>query len=155
MGVRVERVTAPIEALRELIAGLDDALNANYLPEQRHGLKLDALFAPHIRFFIAWRGDVAVGCGGIALFADYAEVKRMFVVPAARGTGVAKAVLARLEEAARAAGIRVLRLETGDKQVEAMGLYERSGFVPCPAFGDYVGMTPQAIATSVFLAKDI
>ena len=65
-------MTAPIEALRELIAGLDDALNANYLPEQRHGLKLDALFAPHIRFFIAWRSPRGfcwrwdAGCNQIA-----------------------------------------------------------------------------------------
>ena len=153
MDLRIELVTAPSAELRALIEGLDAALNTKYLPEQRHGLSLDALFAPNIRFFIAWRGAEPVGCGGVALFEDYAEVKRMFVVPAARGQGVARAVLARLEAEALAAGISRLRRETGDQQHEAMRLYESSGFLPCPAFGNYLDMTAQAIATSVFLEK--
>ena len=114
---------------------------------------LDAIFQPHIRFFIARLRGVAVGCGGVALFPDYAEVKRMYVRDSARGQGVADAILARIEDEVRNAGLSVLRLETGDRQIAAMRLYVRAGFRECPAFGDYASMAPQAIATSVFYEK--
>ena len=69
-----------------------------------------------------------VGCGGVALFDDYAEVKRMYTRPAVRGVGLAKALLRRIEDEARAVGAPVLRLETGIHQQEAIGLYEVRGF---------------------------
>ncbi len=81
----------------------------------------------------------AVGCGALrALGGDVAEVKRMFVVPAARGRGVSKLLLAGLEDAARARGWTTLRLETGPRQPEAIGLYEGAGYRAIPAFGAYV-----------------
>ena len=66
-----------------------------------------------------------------------AEIKRMYVVPAARGRGVARAVLSHLETTAAQAGAEALLLETGLKQPEAITLYESSGYVPVPAFGFY------------------
>ncbi len=81
----------------------------------------------------------AVGCGALrALGGDVAEVKRMFVVPAARGRGVSKLLLAGLEDAARARGWTTLRLETGPRQPEAIALYEGAGYRAIPAFGAYV-----------------
>jgi putative acetyltransferase len=68
---------------------------------------------------------------------------------------VAGAILARLEEEARDAGLSWLRLETGDNQIAAMQLYARAGFRRCPAFGDYTAMAPQSITTSVFFEKPI
>jgi GNAT superfamily N-acetyltransferase len=62
----------------------------------------------------------------------------MYVAPAARGRGVAKAVLAGLEAAARERGWTTLRLETGPRQPEAMGLYSQAGYRPIEAFGAYV-----------------
>jgi putative acetyltransferase len=62
-------------------------------------------------------------------------------------------VLARIEETARAHGRDVLRLETGDKQVAAMRLYERAGFTRCGVFGDYAALDAAALATSVFFEK--
>ena len=83
----------------------------------------------------------AVGCGALReLPAGVAEVKRMYVVPAARGRGVARAVLAGLEDAARERGWTTLRLETGPRQPEAMGLYLSCGYRPIAAFGGYVGL---------------
>jgi putative acetyltransferase len=79
----------------------------------------------------------------------------MYVRPEARGRGVADAVLARVEVEARAAGLAVLRLETGDRQHAAMRFYERAGFRRCDAFGAYAAMAPAAIATSVFYEKAI
>ncbi len=81
----------------------------------------------------------AVGCGALrALGGDVAEVKRMYVVPAARGRGVSKRLLAGLEDAARSRGWTTLRLETGPRQPEAIALYEGAGYRPIPAFGAYV-----------------
>jgi GNAT superfamily N-acetyltransferase len=82
---------------------------------------------------------VAVGCGALrALGGAVAEIKRMYVVPSARGRGVSKAVLAGLEEAARRRGWRTLRLETGPRQPEAVALYSGAGYRPIEAFGAYV-----------------
>ena len=81
-----------------------------------------------------------LGCGALRhLGDDVAELKRMYVVPEARGRGVSKAVLAGLEEAAAERGWSTLRLETGPRQPEAIGLYERAGYRPIAAFGAYVG----------------
>ena len=81
-----------------------------------------------------------LGCGALRALGDgIAEVKRMYVVPAARGRGVSKAVLAGLEDAARERGWTTLRLETGPMQPEAIGLYEGAGYRPIAAFGAYVG----------------
>ncbi len=66
-----------------------------------------------------------------------AEVKRMYVVPAARGRGLARQVLAHLERSAAAAGAEAMILETGTAQPEAMALYESSGYVAIPGFGHY------------------
>jgi putative acetyltransferase len=148
-------VHTPTEDVRVLVEELEAVLSAEYLPEQRHGLSLDAIFRPHVRFFLAVVDGEAVGCGGVALFDDFAEVKRMYVRPSARGHGVARALLERIEDETRAAGVTVLRLETGDKQADALRLYRRWGFTDCPAFGAYAKMEPHTIATSLFLEKRV
>jgi GNAT superfamily N-acetyltransferase len=82
----------------------------------------------------------AVGCGALRHLGDgVAEVKRMYVVPEARGRGLSKAILAELETAAIARGWSTLRLETGPRQPEAIRLYEGAGYRPIDAFGAYVG----------------
>jgi putative acetyltransferase len=153
--LRIEPAPGATEEVRALVDGLEAVLAAEYPPEQRHGLAIDALFQPHIRFFLARLDGAAVGCGGVALFDDFAEVKRMYVRDVARRQGVAGALLARLEDEARGAGLSWLRLETGENQIAAMQLYQRAGFRRCPAFGDYALMEMQAIATSVFFEKRI
>jgi GNAT superfamily N-acetyltransferase len=81
-----------------------------------------------------------LGCGALRALGDgVAEVKRMFVVPAARGRGVSRAVLGALEDAARGRGWTTLRLETGPRQPEAIGLYTSAGYRPIDAFGAYAG----------------
>src|SRR5215470_16297261 len=151
----IELVRSPSAEVRSLVTELEEILSAEYPPEQRHGLRLEALFQPHIRFFVARMDGVAVGCGGIALFDDFAEVKRMYVREGARGRGVADALLTRLASEAKATGLGLLRLETGDRQLAAIHFYERSGFRRCAAFGNYATMPPSSIATSVFFEKRI
>jgi GNAT superfamily N-acetyltransferase len=90
-------------------------------------------------FLVAFDGEEPVGCGGLrALDATHGEVKRMYVVPARRGTGVSTAILRRLEEEARALGWERLLLETGTEQPDAMRFYEREGFARIPNYGHYV-----------------
>ena len=80
----------------------------------------------------------ALGCGALRALDDgVAEVKRMYVVPEARGSGVSKVVLRGLEDAARARGWTTLRLETGPRQPEAVGLYTGAGYRPIGPFGGY------------------
>jgi putative acetyltransferase len=151
--VWIELALNATDEVRLLVEELEAVLAAEYPPEQRHGLALDAIFQSHVRFFLARRQGAAVGCGGVALFPGFAEVKRMYVQDTARGQGVADAILARIEQEVRDAGLSLLRLETGTRQIAAMRLYARMGFRECAAFGDYVLMAPNAIAGSVFLEK--
>lgn len=153
MQITIERVTAPTDDVRALISELEQVLHAEYPPEQRHGLSLDGIFQPHIQFFVAHGDTGAAGCAGVALFADLAEVKRMYVRPAARGQGVAEALLERIEAAVRAAGLERVCLETGDRQLAAMRVYARGGFSRCAAFGHYVAMPVEKIAASIFFEK--
>jgi GNAT superfamily N-acetyltransferase len=82
----------------------------------------------------------AVGCGGLRfLEPGTAEIKRMYVDPAARGTGVAVTLLRGLEDRARELGIDRLLLETGTAQPEAIRFYQREGYAPIEAFGPYRG----------------
>jgi GNAT superfamily N-acetyltransferase len=94
------------------------------------------------RFFMVYVDDIPAGMGGwrrhaaLAQWAD-AEIKRMYVRPAYQGRGLARALLAELEQTAAAAGIERLILETGLAQPEAVALYRSAGYQDVPAFGFY------------------
>lgn len=79
-----------------------------------------------------------------------AEIKRMFVIPEGRGKGLARRMLAALEEDARAAGRLRMVLETGDQQPEAIALYESSGYTVCAKFGHY-----REYESSICMAKPL
>ena len=155
MQITVERIFAPSPELIEIVGELDAVLGAIYIAEQRHGLRIEQLFEPNIRFFLAYADGVAAGCGGVAFFDGYAEVKRMYTREAVRGRGLGKALVARLEAEARGAGFRILRLETGTYQDAAIGLYERCGFRRCGAFGHYAELPPHRIEMSIFYEKNL
>jgi putative acetyltransferase len=155
MKIAIEPVREATPEAIALLAELDDILGAEYAPHQRHALSLDQLFQPDVRFFIARVQGEAAGCGGVAFFADYAEVKRMYVRERVRRQGIGRALLERLEGEARAAAKPVLRLETGLRQREAVGLYESWGFRPRSAFGHYAELAPASIATSLFYEKPL
>ncbi|GAA3457489.1 GNAT family N-acetyltransferase [Dactylosporangium matsuzakiense] len=93
-------------------------------------------------FFVAYVDGSPAACGGFRTFAEdetTAELKRMYVAPQYRGLGLAKALLRAIEDAARAAGRKRVWLETGTAQPEAIGLYERCGYVRIEDFGHYKG----------------
>ena len=92
-----------------------------------------------------------LGCGGLRkLGPSEGEIKRMFVRPEHRGTGVSTAILSALEAEARQRGWTRLLLETGNAQPEAIRFYEREGYTRIPLFGDYVGS-----AISLCYAKEL
>jgi putative acetyltransferase len=85
-------------------------------------------------------GGEAIGCGALRrLDTAAAEIKRMYVLPRMRGSGVATSLLRALESAATERGWRTLRLETGTEQPDAQRFYRREGYREIPAFGNYVG----------------
>jgi GNAT superfamily N-acetyltransferase len=105
-----------------------------------------AEFVPPAGYFVvAYVDGVAVACGGWRardedappLRPGDAEIKRMFVHPAQRGRGLARAVLADLEASAARAGRLRMVLETGDRQPAAIGLYVSAGYAPMAPFGTY------------------
>ena len=102
--------------------------------------RVGAMFEPPDGVFLVVRDDdgAAVACGGIARFDETAaELKRMYVVPAARGRGLGRRVLVELEQAARDLGYARVVLETGDRQAEALGLYESAGYARIPCYPPY------------------
>jgi len=134
-----------------LIDELDAYQRPLYPPASHHGIDLEPLLAPEVIFAVARDADgVALGCGAAVLTPDYAELKRMYVVPAARGRGVGQQLLALLEATAIARGARRFALETGYLQHAALALYARCAYTPCGPFGAYV-----EDPNSVFMMKAV
>ncbi|MEV7422277.1 MULTISPECIES: GNAT family N-acetyltransferase [unclassified Streptomyces] len=102
---------------------------------------------PNGLYLLGYDADAPVASGGWRAQDDGdegyargdAELKRMFVVPAARGRGLSRRILAALEEDAREAGRVRMVLETGELLTEAVALYTSSGYVPTDGFGTYRG----------------
>jgi putative acetyltransferase len=140
MRITIERAIEASPELQDLIGELNDVLGTACEPHQRHGLSIAQLFEPHVRFFLARLDGVAVGCSGVAVFDDYAEVKHIYTQRAARGRGIAKALLCKIEDEARRVNKLVLRLKRGIYQREAIGLHERMGFRPRGPFGPFATM---------------
>ncbi|WP_106126507.1 GNAT family N-acetyltransferase [Pseudosporangium ferrugineum] len=92
-------------------------------------------------YLIARGGDgEAVGCGALRLLPDgTAEVKRMYVAPDARGTGVATGILRALEGHALRLGADTVQLTTGDRQPDAVRFYEREGYHRTDGYGPFAG----------------
>lgn len=123
-----------------LIAALNAELLGQYPEPGATHFRLDPQEVGDGRgaFFVAYAGETPVGCGAIRrIDADTAEIKRMYVDPAARGRGVGHRVLTELEAEARRLGVARLVLETGQRAHEAVKLYTRAGFVRIPCFGEY------------------
>ncbi|MEV7091176.1 GNAT family N-acetyltransferase [Streptomyces sp. NPDC093085] len=128
---------------------LSDEVQAEYRKRFGHDdttpLSPSYFAAPNGLFLVAYRDGAPVASGGWraqdttddGYLGGDAEVKRMYVVPEARGRGLARRILGALEESARSAGRRRMVLETGDVLPEAVRLYQSSGYLPTTGFGFY------------------
>ena len=121
-----------------LINELEAHLAPRYPSESRHGFSVEKLLAEDVPFFLLRHNGTPAGCGGIKLSGTaYGEIKRMYVRPQFRGLGFGELILNHLTDYAQANGVKLLRLETGIHQREAIALYERVGFRRIPPFGEY------------------
>jgi putative acetyltransferase len=136
ISIRVDDPGSP--AAQALITQLDALQCSLYPPESLHLASVEELRRPDATFLIAAVNGEAVGCGAIVNRGEYAELKRMFVLPTCRRLGVGRRILAELEARAIALGLRKVMLETGVAQPEAIGLYERAGYRRRGVYGDYV-----------------
>ena len=138
--IRVVDPFAPEAAA--LIAALSKELAIRYdFSDDGSGrFKPEDANVPRSGFVVGYIDGEGVACGAFRpLVGPACEIKRMFVRPEYRGCGYSRRVLAELERVAADAGFSVARLETGDRQPEAIGLYERCGYHRIPNFGDYGG----------------
>ncbi len=150
--IEIIPVTAPDDGILKMVEKLDALMNGLYPPESTHLTPPEELSAGPNRFFAVKVDGKLMGCGGFRVVGrDYAEIKRIFVDPSARGLGLAKALLNRLESESRLLGVLEMKLETGIFQPEAIGLFERCGYTQCPVFGDY----PENDSYSYFMRKTL
>jgi GNAT superfamily N-acetyltransferase len=115
------------QAMRDEIAAMYDGVELDGEGMPKAGPT--ELSPPGGAFLVGWRDGQPVCCGGVKRLDDRAcEIKKMFVVPEARGQGVARALLVALEDRARALGYTVARLDTGPRQQHAEQFYRRAGY---------------------------
>ena len=133
------RLESPQQAdVQTLIAELDAYQQTLYPAECAYALDLASVPSDTLLFAVARdAAGAARACGAIVVTPDFGEVKRMYVHPDSRGLGLAKRLLALLEEHALARGCRLLTLETGIHQPEAIALYARHGYQRRGPYGDY------------------
>jgi putative acetyltransferase len=139
--VEIRRESFASEAAKALADALEAELLATYDGEPGSGgLPAASIFEPGKggAFLIGRVDGDAVACGGVARYDDVTgEIRRMYVVPEARGRGLSRLVLEALEDEARALGYSLVRLETGKLQAAAVGLYVSAGFGPIPRYGSF------------------
>ena len=134
-----------------LLESSDGYMAALYPAESNHLLDIASLMRADVTFIVARIDGRAMGCGAVVDSGEgWAEIKRMFVSPAARGRRLGRRLLEKLEAIAGERGATKLRLETGGRQPEALALYASSGFVEIGPFGKY-GLDP----FSIFMEKPI
>ena len=152
--ITIARADLTDDASRALIASLNAELRGLYPEPGANHFRLDPqeVIGGRGAFFIVYREGSPVGCGAFRLLdAETAELKRMYVDPAARGTGLGRRLLDALEAEARTLGVRRFVLETGARQTAALALYRATGFQPIPLYGEYC-LTP---GTSICLGKEL
>jgi GNAT superfamily N-acetyltransferase len=143
--VRIEQVPITHPDAQLLIEEVQQEYVARYGGPDRTPYDPGEFEPPAGAFFVGYRDAVPVMTGAWRFRPDVtrlassrpAELKRMYVVPAARRAGLARLMLAHLEATARAAGADVMVLETGTAQPEAMALYLAAGYEPVEPFGHY------------------
>ena len=130
--VRSEAPDSP--AARVLYAAYLDLVRERlpgFVPTEEIFSTADAFSGPGSAWLVLYEDGEPVGCGGLRRLAPgVGEIKRMFVQAAARGRGHGRRLLAELENAARAAGQRRIRLYTTEVLVEARALYASAGYEP-------------------------
>lgn len=144
MALKIERTDSSHPNFVDLVRHLDAELAKRDGSEHAYYAQFNKIES--IKYVVAaYENDQAVACGAIKEFEagvmqGAIEVKRMYTLPESRGKGIAAEVLAELERWAAELLFDRCVLETGLKQPEAIRLYEKSGYVRIPNYGQYIGM---------------
>jgi putative acetyltransferase len=120
-----------------LIDELDAYQGSMYPFESNYHDSRDTLNLPNCYFIAAYDDQKICGIGAVKLFADYGEVKRVYVSQNARGKGIAPLIVNELEKFLIKNGITISRLETGNRHLDAIKLYQKLGYLQTSRFGDY------------------
>ncbi len=113
------------------------ALPGGFDPKRSVSADPDELRPPDGGVLVLMSGEATMGCGAFKrLEPGVAEIKRMWLAPRARGQGLGRVLLAALESACRAAGHRIVRLDTNAHLEAAIGLYRSSGYRERSAYND-------------------
>lgn len=138
--------------VEKLLIASEAYANSLYPPEGVFMLEQDEINNENVHFFVIRdAANIAVACGAIVLLDEYqGEVKRMFVDADARGKGLGKMLLEKLEEKAVEFNLHYIRLETGPLQPEAINLYKKFGYYEIGPFGNY-----KKNDMSVFMEKQL
>lgn len=148
MAVTTEALLADHPDVLTMVAESEAELASIYPPEVRYAFSPQQLLDSGVRMIVAREDGQLLGCGGVAHYDGFAELKRIFTTKAARGKGVGRIIVAALEDMARDAGFRVMRLETGEASPDALALYDRCGYARRGVFGEY-----EENGSSVFMEK--
>lgn len=136
--VKIETSAVDSKEVRQLMAELWREVDLIYGNSEPTAPDMSGLDSDRAAFLIVRVDGKAMGCVGLRPLSDtIAEVKRMYVQPAARRTGLARRSMERLEAIARENGFREIWLETGLRQPAAIRLYENLGYERIASFGDY------------------
>ena len=157
----IERMSEKLEIRRvwdlndldvaSLVAKSDEYLSSLYPPESNHAEPLEVLVGEDSAFFTGYIGEHLVACGAVKLVEDnttYGEIKRVFVAEQQRGKRLATALMQHLEDYLMSNEVKIVRLEAGTMQPEALKLYRKLGYTERSPFGSYV-----ADPLSVFMEK--
>jgi putative acetyltransferase len=137
--MKIIQTTLADPAFQMLIAHLDADLNTRYGVLQSQYDVLNQVIAVDA-VVIAFDGETPVGCGCFKRYdAELVEMKRMFVEPEYRGSGMASEIILKLEALAREAGFTGCVLETGIGQPEAIRFYTKLGYQTIENYGPYIG----------------
>jgi GNAT superfamily N-acetyltransferase len=137
LGIESPTTAAARFCLASYFAELDARFDAGFDPGRSISASDAELTEPAGLLLVAWLRGEPVGCGGLKLHRRApAELKRMWVAPAARGLGVGRRILQELEAHARERGARRVRLETNRTLREATTLYRSAGYTEVAAFND-------------------
>jgi DNA-binding MarR family transcriptional regulator/predicted N-acetyltransferase YhbS len=136
--LRVVDPSGPLAAYcwEQYFATIDAAFDGGFDPDASRHVDVDEVREPRGVTLVAMLRDEPVGCGSVKHHGDWAEVKRVWVAPSARGLGLARRIMSELESRARERGATAVRLDTNKALTAAITLYRSLGYSEVPAYND-------------------
>jgi putative acetyltransferase len=150
--LKLRRIEPDEAGISSLLDQSFELMASLYPAESNHSLEIEELKDPSCYFIGAFVNGTPVGCGAVRISGDrsYGEIKAVYVADEHRRKGVSRVIMQELASHLTSQNIGTARLETGNKQPEAFGLYSGLGYVKCGPFGNY---SPDP--NSIFMEKHI